>query len=123
METITEQRQVPGLLVYGYLRLASPSPGRRAALSRTLAGYCAQHELVLAAVFTDTGTDTLHAPGFAGLLDAAAAGTSYGIVIPTTAHLGAKPIAGHRLAAIMGTGQRLMIVHTATARATAGRPR
>lgn len=123
MEPITEQRQVPGLLVYGYLRLASSSPARRAALSRTLAGYCEQHELILAAVFADIGTDRLPVPGFAGLLDAIATGANYGIVIPTLAHLGARPTARDRLAAITRTGRRLMIVHITPARAMAGRSR
>lgn len=123
MEPITEQRQVPGLLVYGYLCLASASAARRAALSRALAGYCTRHELVLAAVFTDTGKDKLHAPGFAGLLDAVAVGGSYGIVIPTLAHLGSRSIAEKRLATIAETGRRLMIVRGTAVCAAAGRSR
>ncbi len=69
MGPITERRQVPRPVVYGYLLLTAACRARRAALSRAVAGYCEQHELMLAAVFTDTGDDTVQAPGFTGLLD------------------------------------------------------
>jgi hypothetical protein len=83
MEPITEQRQVPGLVVYGYLLTTAASPAHRAALTRALAGYCEQHELLLAAVFTDNVGDAPRAPGFTGLLDAISARASYGLVLPT----------------------------------------
>jgi hypothetical protein len=98
MGPITEQRQVPGPVVYGYLLLTATCQTRRAALSRALAGYCEQHELALGAVFTDTGDDTVQAPGFTGL------------VIPTRAHLGHGRASGSRLAVIVGTGRRLMLI-------------
>jgi hypothetical protein len=113
MEPITEQRQVPGPVVYGYLRMTAPNRARRAALTRALAGYCDQHELVLAAVFTDSGDSRMRAPGFEGLLDAITTTASYGVVMPTRAHLGSGPAAGERSAAIVGTGRRLMLVHDA----------
>src|SRR6266567_4201858 len=96
MEPITEQRQMPGLIVYGYLRMTARSATRRTALTRALAGYCEQHELVLAAVFTDSGAGR-RTPGFTGLLDAISASTSYGIVIPTRAHLGSGAAAAQLL--------------------------
>jgi hypothetical protein len=121
MGPITEQRCVPGPAVYGYLLLTEACRSRRAALTRALAGYCEQHELVLAAVFTDTGDDTVQAPGFTGLLDALAVAPSYGVVIPTRAHLGHGRAAGQRLTVIAGTGRRLMLIRgkpsTAGARA------
>ena len=121
MEPITEQRQVPGLVVYGYLLLmTAASPSRGAALTRALAGYCDQHELLLAAVFTDNGVDDARAPGFAGLLEAISARTSYGLVLPTRAHLGPRPAAGQRLTAIAATGRRLMIVRDASVCAMPG---
>jgi hypothetical protein len=121
MEPITEQRQVPSLVVYGYLLLMTgASPSRRAALTRALAGYCDQHELLLAAVFTDNGVDGARAPGFTGLLDAISARTSYGLVVPTRAHLGSGPAARQRLAAIAATGRRLMIVRDAPVCAVSG---
>ena len=123
MEPITEQRQVPGPGVYGYLRLASPSRARREALTRALAGYCEQHELALAAVFTDAGEATAPSPGFTGLLDAITATPGYGVVIPTWAHLGKGQVAGRRLAAITGAGRRLMLVRGAPAGAGAGNRR
>jgi hypothetical protein len=110
MESITEQRQVPGPVVYGYLLLTAACRARRAALSRALAEYCEQHELTLAAVFTDVGDDTVRAPGFTGLLDALVTEPSYGVVIPTRAHLGHGRAGGSRLAVIAGTGRRLMLI-------------
>jgi hypothetical protein len=114
MGAITEQRQVPGPVVYGYLLLTAACRARRAALSRALAGYCEQHELILAAVFTDTSDDTVQAPGFTGLLDVLATEPSYGVVIPTRAHLGHGLAAGTRLAVIAGTGRRLMLIREKT---------
>ena len=114
MGPITEQRQVPGPVVYGYLLLTAACRARRAALSRALAGYCEQHELTLAIVFTDTGDDTVQAPGFTGLLDVLTTEPSYGVVIPTRAHLGHGPAAGTRLAVITGTGRRLMLIREKT---------
>jgi hypothetical protein len=121
MGPITEQRQVPGPVVYGYLLLTAACLARRAALSRALAEYCEQHELTLAAVFTDAGDDTVQAPGFTELLDVLTTESSYGVVIPTRAHLGHGRAAGFRLAVIAGTGRRLMLIRvepsTAGARA------
>jgi hypothetical protein len=122
MGIITEQRQVPGPIVYGYLLLTAACLARRAALTRALAGYCEQHELTLAAVFTDTGDDTVQAPGFTGLLDALATAPSYGVVIPTPAHLGHGQAAGSRRAIIAGTGRRLMLIRGKSSRASARTP-
>ena len=114
MGPITEQRQVPGPVVYGYLLLTAACRSRRAALSRAVAGYCEQHELTLTAVFTDTDDDTVQAPGFTGLLDVLTMEPSYGVVIPTRAHLGHGRAAGSRLAIIAGTGRRLMLIREKT---------
>jgi hypothetical protein len=110
MESITEQRQVPGPVVYGCLLLTPACRARRAALSRALAEYSEQHELMLAAVFTDTGDDTVRAPGFTGLLDALVTESSYGVVVPTRGHLGHGRAGGSRLSVIAGTGRRLMLI-------------
>jgi hypothetical protein len=123
MGPITERWQVPGPVVYGYLLLTAACRARRAALSRALAGYCEQHELILAAVFTDTGDDTVQAPGFTGLLDVLTTEPSYGVVIPTRAHLGHGPAAGTRLAVIAGTGRRLMLIREETSATDARRAR
>lgn len=120
MGRITEQRPVPGPVVYGYLLLTAACRARRAVLSRTLAEYCEQHELTLAAVFTDVGDDTVQAPGFTGLLDVLATEPSYGVVIPTRAHLGHGQAAGSRLAVIAGTGRRLMLIRGKTSASSAG---
>jgi hypothetical protein len=69
-----------------------------------------QHELTLAAVFTDAGDDTVQAPGFTGLLNVLTTESSYGVVIPTRAHLGHGRAAAARLAVIAGTGRRLMFI-------------
>lgn len=123
MGPITEQRQVLGPVVYGYLLLTAACRARRAALSRALAEYCEQHELTLAAVFTDAGDDTVRAPGFTGLLDVLATEPSYGVVIPTRAHLGYGRAAGSRLAVIAGTGRRLMLIRGDTSPVGARFPR
>ncbi|HEY2265363.1 MAG TPA: hypothetical protein VGI96_22255 [Streptosporangiaceae bacterium] len=123
MEPITEQRQVPGPVVYGYLLLTAVCRARRAALSGALAGYCEQHELTLGAVFTDIGDDALQAPGFTGLLDALATDSSYGMVIPARAHLGHGRAARSRLAVIGDTGRRLMVVRGKPVPAGARSPR
>jgi hypothetical protein len=122
MGIITEQRPVPGPVVYGYLLLAAACLARRIALSRALGEYCEQHELALAAVFTDAGDDTVRAPGFTGLLDALATGPSYGVVIPTLAHLGRGQAAGSRRAIIAGTGRRLMLIREKPPRSSARTP-
>jgi hypothetical protein len=114
MGPITEQRPVPGPVVYGYLLLTAAYRARRTVLSRALAEYCEQHELTLAAVFTDVGDDTVQAPGFTGLLDVLATKPSYGVVIPTHAHLGHGRAAGSRLAVIASTGRRLMLIRGKT---------
>ena len=123
MGPITERWQVPGPVVYGYLLLTAACRARRAALSRALAGYCEQHELILAAVFTDTGDDTVQAPGFTGLLDVLTTEPSYGVVIPTRAHLGHGRAAGTRRAVIAGTGRRLMLIREKTSATDARRAR
>ena len=115
MEPITERRAVPGPVVYGYLRLDAPSPARRAALTMALRGYCDRHELMLAGVFTDSSSGQAWTPGFTGLIDAILASGSYGVVVPSVAHLGAGQLGAHRVAAITGTGRRLMPVHNAPA--------
>jgi hypothetical protein len=87
MEPVTEQRPVPGPVVYGYLRMPAPNQSRRAALVTALRGYCDRHELTLAGVYADSSGDTCWAPGFTGLLDAIGATGGYGVVVPSPAHL------------------------------------
>jgi hypothetical protein len=110
MGPITEQRQVPGPVVYGYLLLTAACQARHIALGRALAEYCEQHELMLAALFTDADDDTVEAPGFTRLLDVLAREPSYGVVIPTRAHLGHGQAAESRRSVIAGTGRRLMLI-------------
>jgi hypothetical protein len=123
MEPITERRAVPGPVVYGYLRLATLSLARRAALTTALDSYCDRHELMLAGVFTDSGTGTTWTPGFTGLIHAVLASGNYGVVVPSLAHLGAGQAGAQRAAAITGTGRRLMLVHNTLACAMARRAR
>lgn len=79
LEPLTEHRLVSGPIVYGYLRLTTPNPARRSALTAALTGYCDRHELVLAGVFTDHhGEAEPMTPAFVGLLDALLAEGSYG---------------------------------------------
>lgn len=114
MEPLTESRPVPGPLVYGYLRLPSSSRTRRAALTRALAAYCGQHELLLGGVFTDDAhSRAVLSPGFAALLEALVLKDCYGVVTPSAAHLGGGVTGRTRIHRITETGRRLMLVRSA----------
>ena len=54
--------------------------------------------------------------------DALATGPSYGVVMPTPAHLGHGQAAGSRRAIIAGTGRRLMLIRGKPSRASARTP-
>jgi hypothetical protein len=110
MGLVTEQRPVPGLVVYGYLRIAAPNQTRRAALTRAMRGYCERHELALAGIYTDSSNDAAWAPGFTGLLDIIGATRGYGVLIPSPAHLGTGHLADLRRAEITRTGRRLIMI-------------
>ncbi|GAA3467391.1 hypothetical protein [Nonomuraea roseola] len=105
-EPLTEQRPMPGPVVYGYLRLLRSAPARRHALRDALAEYCRQHELQLAGVFTDRGGEA----AFAGLLDVLSAAGTYGVVLPALAHLGPSQVAPERARRITSVGARLLLV-------------
>jgi hypothetical protein len=110
MERITEQRQLSGPIVYGYLRLPAHNPARRSALTRSLADYCDRHELVLAAVFTDLVDDQVMTAAFAGLMDALMTHGIYGVVLASRTHLGGRRTARERSSRITATGRRLMLL-------------
>ncbi|MEV0227963.1 recombinase family protein [Nonomuraea sp. NPDC050786] len=110
MWTLTEQHQVDGPIVYGYLRLHRSTPERQAALTVTLAQYCDQHELQLCGIFTDRGGKSADDPAFAGLLDVLLLSGAYGVVLPTAHHLGGKHIATRRREQIDAVGARLLFV-------------
>ena len=126
MAYITEQLDVSGPVVYGYLRLPGSSPERRRALTLALTDYCHRHELALAAVFTDPGDGphgTVLTAAFTGLLDALDVDGVYGAVLPSPDHLGDRSTALHRYARITASGRRLMFARgefTATPDGTAG---
>ncbi|MEV4474687.1 hypothetical protein [Nonomuraea sp. NPDC049504] len=113
MWTLTEQHDVDGPIVYGYLRLHRSTPERLAALMVTLSQYCDQHELQLCGVFTDRGARSVDSPAFAGLLDVLLLSGAYGVVLPTATHLGGKQIAGRRRQQVAATGARLLLVRPA----------
>ncbi|MFC7646740.1 hypothetical protein ACFQX6_43930 [Streptosporangium lutulentum] len=77
MWTLTEQHDVDGPIVYGYLRLHRSTPERHAALTVALAQYCEQHELQLCGIFTDRGAASSDDPAFA------ASWTSFSCPAPT----------------------------------------
>ncbi|SCK17067.1 hypothetical protein YUYDRAFT_01604 [Streptomyces sp. ScaeMP-e48] len=110
MEPITELRPVDGPVVYGYLRLPRASPARREALVTALTGYCQQHELALAGLFTERGDSGGGTPAFAGLLDVLGLPDVYGVLAPTTSHLGPRSTATERRHRIEAAGARLLLV-------------
>lgn len=112
MGLVTEQRPVPGPVVYGYLRLPASDQTRRAAFTRALRRYCDRHELALGGVYTDR-SDGIWAPGFSSLLDALGTTGGYGVVIPSTAHLDTRQPAARRSAEITGNGPRLILIRGA----------
>ncbi|MEU7864343.1 hypothetical protein [Nonomuraea sp. NPDC049141] len=112
MWTLTEQHDVDGPIVYGYLRLHRSTPERQAALTVALTQYCEQHEFQLCGIFTDRGTESAAAPAFAGLLDILLSNV-YGVVLPTARHLGGKHIAARRREQLNAIGTRLLLVRGA----------
>ncbi|RJL23961.1 hypothetical protein D5H75_31500 [Bailinhaonella thermotolerans] len=75
-----------------------------------MSAYCDQHELMLGSVFTDHRDDRIMTPGFVGLMDAVNSSHSYGVVLPSLAHLGGRWTARRRWAWIASTGRRLILV-------------
>ncbi|MEU8356306.1 hypothetical protein AB0C27_09860 [Nonomuraea sp. NPDC048882] len=110
MWTLTEQHDVDGPIVYGYLRLHRSTPEWQAALTLALTQYCDQHELELCGMFTDRGTASAESPAFAGLLDVLLLSRAYGVVLPTAHHLGGKHVAARRRARLDEIGARLLFV-------------
>ncbi|GHF44400.1 hypothetical protein GCM10010218_27170 [Streptomyces mashuensis] len=109
MEPLTEHRRVSGPVVHGFLRLVNVSTAREAALKRSLAEYCHQHELSLSGVFTERVT-TVNSAAFTGLMDALSVPGTYGVVLPSVSHLGPRAIAATRSKRITATGARLLLV-------------
>ncbi|MEU8580547.1 hypothetical protein [Streptomyces abikoensis] len=109
MEPLTEHRLVSGPVVYGFLRLVNASTAREAALKRSLAEYCRQHELSLSGVFTER-VATVNSAAFTGLMDALGVPGTYGVVLPSASHLGPRAIAIARGRRIAASGARLLLV-------------
>ncbi|WP_331731278.1 hypothetical protein [Streptomyces sp. NBC_00073] len=123
MEPLTEQRDVSGPVVYGFLRLVRVAPARQAALRDALAEYCRRHELTLHGVFTERTADTERSAAFTGLLDVAELDETYGVVLPALSHLGPKAIAAPRQDRITASGTRLLLLRGPhTPRPSASRP-
>ncbi|WP_280701046.1 hypothetical protein [Kitasatospora sp. GP82] len=111
MESLTEHRDVPGPLVYGYLRLIGTGHERLSALQAALLEYCRQHELHLSGVFTEReNLGSRQSAAFTGLLDALALPDTYGAVVPAAAHLGPRPVAAERHRQIAALGRRLLVI-------------
>jgi hypothetical protein len=111
MEPLTEQRQVSGPVVYGFLRLVRVTAARQEALALSLAEYCRSHELQLSGLFTDR--DAVAGPSsaaFTGLLDVLALPDVYGVIAPAISHLGPKAIAAERGRRIEAAGSRLLLM-------------
>ncbi|MEV0318865.1 hypothetical protein ACIBKX_20555 [Streptomyces sp. NPDC050658] len=117
MEPITEQLQVNGPYVYGYLRHTGSGTARHTALAESLVEYCRQHELTLCGLFTEReATADVSSPAFVGLLDVLALPDSYGVVLPARSHLGPKRLAAERERQIAVLSTRLIVVRSAKPR-------
>jgi hypothetical protein len=81
----------PPKVVYGYLRVVRSDVGRAEGLRTDLAAFCNANGFMLSTVFTDWGVEdtAIARPGFASLLDVCQLVGSYGVVVPTRAHLSA----------------------------------
>ncbi|MFI1100264.1 hypothetical protein [Streptomyces melanogenes] len=110
MVTLTERHPVPGLDVYGFLRLTRTTRARRHMLSSVLDEYCRAHELKMAALFIEHAPGDFYSPAFVGLLDTLTLSDAYGVVIPSLGHLGPPRTAADRVRIILGAGARLMQV-------------
>ncbi|MFF9016653.1 hypothetical protein ACF09C_27240 [Streptomyces sp. NPDC014870] len=108
MEPLTEQRNVTGPLVFGFLHLVRVSHARQLALTTAITEYCRRHELTLAGVYTERCSATPSA--FIGMLDALTATRSYGVVLPTPSHLGPKAIADERRSQLTEAGAHLLLI-------------
>ncbi|MEU9609118.1 ATP-binding protein [Streptomyces sp. NPDC048057] len=104
VEALTEQRIIPQPVVYGFLRLPAGALPRADALRHALTEYCARHELALGGVFTEHTTLDAGPAAFAALLDASTVPGGYGVVIPSSAHLGPRQRASARADEIRRTG-------------------
>ncbi|WP_318209443.1 MULTISPECIES: hypothetical protein [unclassified Streptomyces] len=111
MEPLTEQRNVTGPIVFGFLRLVGVSASRQQALAKTITDYCRRHELTLGGVYMERCAATSGA--FTGMLDAVAATRPYGIVFPAPSHLGPRAIAAHRRQRLHEAGTEILLVRGA----------
>lgn len=111
MEPLTENRQVNGPVVYGFLRLVRVPAARQEALTASLVEYCRSHELRLCGVFADRdGTSGASCAAFTGLLDVLSLPDVYGVVVPTASHLGPKAVVAQRGRRIEAAGSKLILV-------------
>ncbi|MEU6878472.1 hypothetical protein [Streptomyces sp. NPDC046712] len=108
MEPLTEQRNVVGPLVFGFLRLVGVSESRQQALAEAVTDYCRRHELTLGGMYMERRTATSCA--FVGMLDAVQATRPYGVVFPTWSHLGPKAIAAERRQRLNAAGAEILLV-------------
>jgi hypothetical protein len=81
----------PPKVLYGYLRVVRGDLERAAGLKRDLLDFARANGFMLGTVFTDWGVDdtAIARPGFSSLLDVCKLVGSYGVVVPTRAHLSA----------------------------------
>lgn len=108
MEPLTEQRNVTGPIVFGFLRLVGVSASRQQALAKTITDYCRRHELTLGGVYMERSATTSGA--FTGMLDAVAATRPYGVVFPAPSHLGPRAMAAERRQRLNEAGTEILLV-------------
>jgi len=108
---ITEQRPCAFPLVYGFVRVPGSRRARWSALDATIRMFCSEHELTLGDVFVERcGLPYSPGPAFAGLLTALAIPHTYGVVLPSAAHLGRREVAMRRRNQLEQIGVRLLVI-------------
>jgi hypothetical protein len=108
---ITEQRPCAFPLVYGFVRVPGSRRARWNALDAAIRMFCHQHELTLGDVFVEQcGLPNGSGPAFSSLLTTLAMPDTYGVVLPSTAHLGRRDVAMRRRNQLEHIGVRLLVI-------------
>lgn len=102
------------VLVYGYIRAEEPDEIAISFLRKEMADYCKEHELRLANVCCDRGSDgtEMARPGFTAALDALSVRTSHALLVPALGHLSTNNVVRDGLIRMVRrTGAKLLVMY------------